>query len=63
MNYTKILTRAVVTFFEAGLATLLASGLTDLTPQTGETALIAASAAGLSVVYNALRQYLDTTEA
>lgn len=60
MNFQKIAVRAIVTFFEAGLGVLLASGLTDLSPETGEAALAAAGAAGLSVVYNALRQFLET---
>jgi hypothetical protein len=60
MNYQKILTRAVVTAVEAVLAVLLASGLTDLSPNALETAAITGAAAGLSVIYNALRQWLDT---
>jgi hypothetical protein len=62
VNYRIIAHRAVVTAVEAVLAVMLASGLTDLSPQTTETALVTGAAAGLSVIYNALRQYLDTTE-
>ena len=62
MNIQKIATRAVVTAIEAVLAVLLASGLTDLSPDALETAVITGAAAGLSVVYNALRQWLDTSE-
>lgn len=62
MNIQKILTRAVVTAVEAVLAVLLASGLTDLSPDGLETAAITGIAAGLSVIYNALRTWLDTNE-
>lgn len=60
MNWKKIATRAVVTAVEAVLAVLLASGLTDLSPDALEAATITGAAAGLSVIYNALRQWLDT---
>lgn len=63
MNIKTIVVRAIVTAAEALLATLLATGLTDLSPEATQTALIAAAAAGLSVIYNALRQYLDVTDA
>ncbi len=62
MNIQKIIVRALVTAAEALLATLLATGLTDLTIEGAETAAITALAAGLSVIYNALRTWLDTSE-
>lgn len=61
MNYQAIAHRAVVTAIEAVLAVMLASGLTDLSPELAETALVTGAAAGLSVIYNSLRHYLDTT--
>jgi hypothetical protein len=57
-----IAVRAVVTAFEAALAVLLASGLTDLSPEVYQTALTAGLAAGLSIIYNAARSYLDTQD-
>lgn len=60
MNYKKIFTRAVVTAIEAALAVLLASGLTDLSPDALEAVAVTGAAAGLSVIYNSLRQWLDT---
>jgi hypothetical protein len=62
VNYQKILVRAVVTAVEAALAVLLASGLTDLSPEMIEATAIVGASAGLSVIYNALRLWLDTSE-
>lgn len=60
MDFRKIGVRALVTAVEAFLALILASNFTDLTADKAEAAALAAAAAGLSVVYNALRQWLDT---
>ena len=60
MDYGKIIVRAVVTAFEAALAVLLATGLTDLSAEVYQGVLVAGLAAGLSVIYNALRLYLDS---
>lgn len=62
MNIQKITVRAFVTAVEAFLAAILATGLTDLTLEASETAALTALAAGLSVIYNALRTWLDSTE-
>lgn len=62
MDIKSIFIRAVVTAFEAALAVLLATGLTDLSTEVYQGVLIAGAAAGLSVVYNALRQYLDAQD-
>lgn len=50
--------RAGVTVVEAVLGVLVAAGTTDLNVDTGKAALVAGVAAGLSVLYNAAKQYL-----
>jgi hypothetical protein len=60
VDYQKILTRAVVTAIEACIGVLLASGVLDLSADGGQTALLVGATAGASVVYNALRQYLES---
>ncbi len=60
MDYRKIGVRALVTAVEAFLALILASSFTELTADKAEAAALSAVAAGLSVIYNALRQWLDT---
>jgi hypothetical protein len=62
MDIKSIATRAVVTALEAAIAVLLASGLTDLSPELAEGVAVAAGAAGLSVIYNSLRQYLEVAD-
>lgn len=62
MDIKAIVVRAVVTAFEAALAVLLATGLTDLSAEVYQGVLIAGAAAGLSVIYNATRQWLDVNE-
>ena len=59
MDVKAILVRAVVTAVEAVLAVLLSAGLTDLDATGVQTAMVTGLAAGLSVVYNALRQWLE----
>ena len=59
MDVKAILVRAVVTAVEAVLAVLLSTGLTDLDATGVQTAVVTGLAAGLSVIYNALRQWLD----
>ena len=61
-NARKIAVRALVTAVEMFLSLVLVSGLTDLTVDAAEKAGLAAAAAGLSVIYNALRTWLDTEE-
>ena len=61
MDVRAILVRAVVTAVEAVLAVLLSTGLTDLDATGVQTAAVTGIAAGLSVVYNALRQWLDAS--
>ena len=60
MDVKAILVRSVVTAVEAVLAVLLSAGLTDLDATGVQTAVVTGLAAGLSVIYNALRQWLET---
>lgn len=62
MDIKSILVRAAVTAFESALAVLLATGLTDLTAEVYQGVVVAGAAAGLSAVYNALRQYVDAQD-
>ena len=55
----EIAVRAAVTAAEAFLAAVLAVGLTDLTVDAVELAALTGLGAGLSVVYNAARAWLD----
>lgn len=55
----EIAVRAGVTGLEAFLAGILAAGLTDLTIEGVELAALTGLGAGLSVVYNAARAWLD----
>ena len=59
MDVKAILVRAVVTAVEAVLSVVLSAGLTDLDATGVQTAVVTGLAAGLSVVYNALRQWLE----
>jgi len=61
MDVKAILVRAVVTAVEAVLSVLLSAGLTDLDATGVQTAVVTGLAAGLSVVYNALRQWLEAS--
>jgi len=60
MDVRAILVRAVVTAVEAVLAVVLSAGLTDLDATGVQTAVVTGIAAGLSAIYNALRQWLET---
>jgi len=60
-KWQKIAVRAAVTAVEATLALLLTSNLTELTVDTAEAAAITGIAAGLSVIYNSLRSWLDSS--
>jgi len=62
MDVKAILVRAVVTAVEAVLSVLLSAGLTDLDATGVQTAVVTGLAAGLSVVYNALRQWLEASD-
>ncbi len=55
----EIALRAGVTAVEAFLAGILAVGLTGLTIEGAELAALTGLGAGLSVVYNAARTWLD----
>lgn len=59
MNVKEIAVRAGVTAAEAFLAGILAVGLTNLTLDGIELAALTGAGAGLSVIYNAARQWLD----
>ena len=56
--------RAVVTAFEVMLAVVLVGGLTpaDLEPDAVELMVLAGLGAGLSVIYNSAREWLDQTK-
>jgi hypothetical protein len=57
-----ILLRAAVTFVEAALGVIVAAGTTNLNIETAEAAAIAGVAAAGSVLYNAVRAWLDTLQ-
>jgi len=60
VNFKEIGLRALVTAVEAFLAALFAAGTTELDADAAELAVIAAVGAGLSVIYNACRAWLDS---
>lgn len=60
VDYRKIGVRALVTAAEMFLGLILVSSLSELTVDKAEVAALSAVGAGLSVIYNALRQWLDT---
>lgn len=62
-NLKVILVRAVVTAAEAAFAVIIAAGFTGLNVETAEAAVLSGAAAGLSVLYNAVRQWLDSQAA
>lgn len=63
MDWSAILTRAALTAVQSTLGMLLASGLTGLDADAAQAAAVTGTAAGLSVLYNALTQYLDRSGA
>lgn len=59
MNIHKISVRAIVTFFQVFISVLIGSGIFDYSVPTLRTAAVSGIGAGLSVIYNALTQYLN----
>lgn len=59
MNLREIGIRAGVTAVEGFLAAVLAVGLTGMTVEAAELAALSGLGAGLSVIYNAARSWLD----
>lgn len=60
MNIHKISVRAIVTFFQVFLSVLIGGGIFDYSTPTLRTAAVSGVGAGLSVVYNALTQWLNS---
>lgn len=62
MNINKIVVRAIVTFFQVAISVLIGSGAFDYSADVLELAAMSGIGATLSVIYNALTQYLDKSE-
>lgn len=62
MNIQKISLRAVVTFFQVAISVLIGGGLFDYSTSALQTAAVSGIGAALSVIYNALTQYLADSE-
>lgn len=59
----RIAVRAVVTFFQVAIGVLIGKGLLDVTADTGQIAVMSGAGAGLSVIYNALTEWLTADSA
>lgn len=63
MDLKKLAARAVVTFLQVFLSVVIGTGVLDVSASTANTALMSALGAGLSVLYNALSQWLQANQA
>jgi hypothetical protein len=54
-----ILLRAAVTVVEVFIAVVVTTGLSNLDAEAAQVALMSAAGAGLSILYNGVRAYLD----
>lgn len=61
MNWNKILVRALVTAAQVALSVIIAGGALDVSADALQVAAMSGAGAGLSVLYNALTQWLETT--
>lgn len=58
MDLKKIIVRAAVTFVQVFLSVVIGTGALDVSASTAQMAVMSAAGAGLSVIYNALNQWL-----
>lgn len=61
MDIKRITIRAVVTFFQVAISVLIGGGLFDYSLEALQLAAVSGIGAALSVIYNSLTQYLETT--
>lgn len=61
MDIKRITVRAIVTFFQVAISVLIGGGLFDYSLEALQLAAVSGIGAALSVIYNALTQYLETT--
>lgn len=62
LDPARIAVRALVTFFQVGISVLIGSGAFTLNADVAQVAAMSGIGAALSVIYNALTQWLATSD-